>query len=297
MTEAEARHLLNAILDDLGVAAGDTVYLAVDMAGVPLPFWKAELSRAAIRARQERWCGFLFDMLMARLGPQGTILAPTFSYGYARGEAYVHEDTPSETGPFTEWFRRHPQAVRSLHPIHSVAAVGAKAEAICGGLTGKAAYGTGSVFARLPATTKFLCLGATLGASLTYAHHLEQMYGVNHRYTKIFDTPVTRSGQVVAGPWLCFMRYLGTPVRANVHALEAALRDEGALAESPRLPAMQCVGLTQVDDIAGRMLAADPWAFTKEKVEIRMEAGDAAEIGEALQACDRMIVRFRPVAE
>jgi aminoglycoside 3-N-acetyltransferase len=280
VTEDDARAQINLILDDLAIGSGDVVYLAIDMGRLPLPAYPAALSRDAIRAREERWCRFLLDCLLARLGAEGTILAPTFTYAYAaRQEPYVHEESPSETGVFTEYLRRHPQARRSLHPIHSVAGLGRRAAELLDDIAGRAAYGEGSVFARLDRVdTKFLCLGASLGASLTYAHHMEQVYGVNHRYTKVFRTPVHQGGREVPGPWLCFMRYLGTPVRANVHALESGLRAAGVLRESTRFAgAHQCAAIADVRRVGYAMLARDPWAFAKEPVEIRIEADSSAK--------------------
>ncbi len=294
MTEAEARSKLEAILADLGVRRGDILYLAIDMGQLPLPYFPAALSRKAFREREQKWCEFLFDVLMDIVGAEGTILAPTFTYAYAAHQKpYIHEESPSETGPFTEFLRRRPEAVRSLHPLHSVVGIGAHAAELLEGLKGKAAYGALSVFARLETVNvRFLCLGASLGASLTYAHHLEQLYGVNHRYTKIFNVPVLCDGAEVTGPWLCFMKYLGTPIRANVHALEHYMRSQGTLRVSELWdhPA-QLAERIDVENAAFTMLAENPWAFTKEPIEIHIETNDTRP-----QMAHHTAVRFYPAA-
>ena len=135
------------------------------------------------------------------------MIVPLFSYAYARQHVpFVYEETPSEVGAFSEHIRRKPQTVRSLHPLFSLGAVGPAAHTICDD-TGRSAYGERSAFGRLRAAgTTFVCLGTTLPRSLTYVHHLEHLYGVNHYMHKAFDAPVYRGGQLVPGPWLAFVR-------------------------------------------------------------------------------------------
>ncbi|MEO5335333.1 MAG: AAC(3) family N-acetyltransferase [Magnetospirillum sp. WYHS-4] len=295
MNEQEAIDLYTAALRHLGIGRGDIVYLAVDMARLPLPAYPAKLNREAIRAREQRWCAFVLERLQETIGPEGTLIAPTFFYSYARSNGpYIHEESPSETGPFTEYFRTLPEARRSLHPIYSVAAIGPLASEIADGIVGKSAFGAMSVFGRLTRyPIKFLFLGASVGESLTHAHHLEHMYGCNHRYHMVFNTPVSMGGHEIPGPWLCFMRYLGTPVRADVFPLERRLRERGVLVEWPDWPhPMQMVTIEDAERIGYEMLAEAPWSFTREPVEIHMESP-----GKAPHPALQTAVRFHPDPE
>ena len=275
MNESEAQSLLLDFLQELGVREGDVLYLAVDMSRVPLPAIKPQLTRKGMEELQMKWCAFLLNTLKKSVGAFGTLLAPAFTYAYAGGNVpYVHETSPSETGPFTEYFRRHSEC-RSLHPLHSVAGIGAKARVILED-TGRSAFGLRSPFGRLNKhQVKFLTLGTTIGASLTYAHHLEQLYGVNYRYHVMFNTPVFRDGLQIPGPWLCFSRYLGAGVVPCVANLKEGLRKAGALREISNWPhPMQLVEVEKVDDVAMRMLDANPMAFISEPVEVRMDSSD-----------------------
>lgn len=102
MTEVEASKTLKMLLDELGVASGETIYLAIDMGRMPLPSWPVALNRNAIREREDRWCAFLFEQIMEALGPHGTLLVGTFSYSCGNPEnPFVVEETRSEIGPFT----------------------------------------------------------------------------------------------------------------------------------------------------------------------------------------------------
>ncbi len=278
MTEAEARDQLRDILAALEVRRGDTVYLGIDMGHVPLPGYSAELTRDAIRAREEKWCAFVLQVLREALGPEGTLLVATFTYSYAgQSVPFVLEESPSEVGPFTEYFRRQPDTIRSLHPLHSISGVGRHAHAILDNV-GKAEYGAMSPYARLGEYgTKLLCLGAPLAASITYVHHLEQTYGINHRYTKAINTPVYRNGERVPGPWLCFMRYLGVATMPRHEHIEERLRAEGVLREATiDAHPMQCVDVHDVDRIGYAMLVENPCAFLERSVEVRLDESEVA---------------------
>jgi aminoglycoside 3-N-acetyltransferase len=59
------------------------------------------------------------------LGKRGTLLMPTFTYCHdGRGEAFHPDQSPSKTGLITETFRQMSDVIRSLCPVHSVAAWG-----------------------------------------------------------------------------------------------------------------------------------------------------------------------------
>ncbi len=80
------------------------------------------------------------DALLQALGPQGTLVVPTFTYPTAGDSKFVFDPvhTPSQMGAISEAARRRPQAHRSIHLAHSIAAIGPLAETIAtaGGASG-----------------------------------------------------------------------------------------------------------------------------------------------------------------
>ncbi len=277
MTVAEARAQLNLILDDLKVEKGETLFLGTDLARVPLPKIQVPLTREAMRSRERDWCRFLLDSLLDRLGPNGTVLIPTTSNGYGRhGTPYIHEETPSEISAFSEFLRVQPEAIRSLHPLLSVGGIGKNASAILDNV-GKAAFGALSPYGRLAAfDAKFVFLGSGVHA-LIYGYHLQQVYGVNHMYNKLFNAPVYRGGQLVEGPWLCCLRYLGAGIERDFVPLEERVKKEGCLNLSTHSShSMQSITVADMDRIGFRMLEENPWAFTNGPVEIHVAAPGSA---------------------
>src|SRR5271157_6657539 len=51
------------------------------------------------------------------IGNEGTIVAPTFTYSFCKGEVFDPANTVSQMGIFAEMLRRQPAARRSEEPI------------------------------------------------------------------------------------------------------------------------------------------------------------------------------------
>jgi aminoglycoside 3-N-acetyltransferase len=103
-------HPVAAFLADLGIGRADTVLMHSAFAG---------LSRRGFRAED------VADQLVETLAA-GTIAMPTMSWRAVNPDTPVFDEraTPSITGVLTETFRTRCAGPRSLHPTHSVAAVG-----------------------------------------------------------------------------------------------------------------------------------------------------------------------------
>jgi len=106
---------------DLGLAAGDLVYVHSGMDGLSLafPFYR------------------ILFLIQEVIGPDGTVLFHSYpnhrmsSYEYLQqGKIFDVRRTPSYTGILTEFARRQRHAVRSLHPTKSVCALGPVAREI-----------------------------------------------------------------------------------------------------------------------------------------------------------------------
>lgn len=276
LVEPVAERLV-AALRAVGVRPGRVVYLGVDLAGIALPRWPVPRTAEDMRSRRVRVCAFVRDAVRAAVGAEGTILVPAFTYDYARsGTPYDHDTSPAELGPFPEWFRRQDGVIRSFHPLFSVSGEGPRAEAILDD-AGRAAFGPSSPFGRLTAEDAlFVSLGVNLAHWLTFAHHLEQIAGVNYSYSKAFTRPVRRSGLEVTGPFFAFVRYLGNGIDIALDGLESAVRDTGALQEHrDEAGFFQAAAAADVERIGLAMLARNPFAFIRRPVVVHVDAPGA----------------------
>lgn len=124
------------------------------------------------------------EALLRAVGPSGTVLVPTLTGTESDGSGpdldFDLEQTPCWTGAIPEAVRRRPDAIRSAHPTHSVAAVGAGAHRLtedhelC-----IAPCGAGSPYAKLAADPdgRILLLGCDHESNTTL-HHVEEIAGV-----------------------------------------------------------------------------------------------------------------------
>jgi aminoglycoside 3-N-acetyltransferase len=92
----------------------------------------------------------VIDALLEAIAPGGTLMLPTFNYTSQAPEPYLDpRTTPCRTGIINELGRQRPNAVRSLHPSHSVAAIGPDAEELTRDHLACRALGLGSPLDRL----------------------------------------------------------------------------------------------------------------------------------------------------
>lgn len=126
----------------------------------------------------------------ALLDVVGTVLVPTLTGSEALSPqnppVFYVEETPCWTGRIPETLRKRPHAIRSLHPTHSVAALGVNAESLtddhvdsitpCDELS---PYGK---LARLQ-NGYILLIGVSHMSNTTF-HHVEEIVGVDYHLQK-----------------------------------------------------------------------------------------------------------------
>ncbi len=123
------------------------------------------------------------------LGPDGILAVPCFSYSACKGEPFDPATTPGVGGMFPEWLRKRPDAVRSLDPIFSVAAVGPGAGELLADLSSEC-FGPGSFWERLAARDGIV-VNLNLNAGFNaLAHYAERLAGAPWRMDKAFPALV-----------------------------------------------------------------------------------------------------------
>lgn len=138
-------------------------------------------------------CGFVAGgaaevvrLVRAWAGP-GTLAMPAHTYCYpdAAGQVEVFDPatTPSRVGAVTEAFRRQPGVRRSLHPSHSLAAIGPQAAALVAGHERcDTPCGSGTPYRRLvDEDAGVLMFGVSLN-TYTLFHTAEDAAGVGYLY-------------------------------------------------------------------------------------------------------------------
>lgn len=173
-----------AALQTVGVARGDCVFSHSNVAFFGIPdcapaaaavygLWKAAFREA--------------------LGPEGTLVFPTFSYSFCHGEPFDPDRTPGTCGVLSEEMRKDPEALRSADANFSVAAIGARAAELTVDPPEKS-FGPGSFFERfLAADGKFVNLN--VHPATTFLHYVEARNAVPYRWHKPFRGILLRNGR------------------------------------------------------------------------------------------------------
>ena len=247
---------VSASLRAIGIGPGEVAFIHSDISRIG---WMTGAGNRleVLQAYQDA----IFDVL----GPGGTIAALTCTESYAReSRPYDHEASPSEQGNLSEFIRLTPNAIRSLHPLFSVSALGRQATKICADEIAPTGFGHDSPFQRLRETDAWIvCLGVDL-KSMTFVHHIEQTYGVPYGYTKEWSAPVTRSSGSIAQRFFAFVRYLNAGINYDFSKFQGELLERG-LARSTHVGYGVVWGVRARDvfDLGMRRLKEDPFYFLK----------------------------------
>ena len=276
-----SRSSLVSALRSGGIGPGDTVLVHLDLAAL------GEAEGASSPASRN---ALVREALFEVVGPQGTILVPTYSFSFCRQEDFDPETTPTVSGPwspgvdFPEEFRSLPGAVRSRDPIHSIAGVGPRATELLADVPATC-FGEGSVFHRLLLAGAKVC---TIGLGLdeaTFRHYVEERIGVPYRFRKLFTGRVRENGAFRKMGWLYYVRILAENAFPDGSRLASLAESEGRCRVVPvgagRISVISC---RDFDELTERALRRDPW-FTA-----RGPAGDSMELERARVAARPIVV-------
>lgn len=161
-------------------------------------------------------------------GPDGTVLFPLFSWDFPKGIPFDVRTSPSQMGSLTEAARLHPDAVRTGHPIYSFAVIGAQSASFRG-LMNFSGYGADSCFAKLREMGgKIAVLDLPDQNSMTFYHHVEEMYDAPYRYHKTFRGLYTDwSGNTEEREYGLFVRNIEQGVQTHVDPMGEILWSDG----------------------------------------------------------------------
>lgn len=162
-------------LENLGIQKGDTIMIHGD--AIILNFINGETLLDKIK--------LLREVLMNKIGRNGTLLVPTFNYSFLKKKKFNPLNDKSEIGLFSEIFRSIDEKKRSSHPVFSFLIIGKnRKKLINAGIND--CFGKNSIFKKFhDLNGKILTFGCGFN-KITFAIHLEEMFGVNYRFHKYF---------------------------------------------------------------------------------------------------------------
>jgi len=250
--------------EGIGVTKGSTVMLRTDFRS--LGFFE--------NGDKERMLFAHFDVLADLVDlSKGTIVVGTSStYLCDTDKPFDVENTPSERGLLTEFFRTRESAVRSFHPFMSYSAVGKNAGHICNNVS-RHPYGPETPKDRLlDLNARCVSVGLHPRFTCTIVHHIEFLVGVPYRYVKEFIHPVVRNGKIIREPFYLYVWYKECNIKRNYNVkIFNRFFKEGYTIQDHGLGRGKVYGYSMVDFYRSTIQAFrdDIYIWTEEPPKIR----------------------------
>jgi aminoglycoside 3-N-acetyltransferase len=162
----------------MGINKGDIVLLSSDV---------TDLFIQCKKHGEKLDLNILLNKFQEAITKEGTLLIPTYNWGFCKGKAFDYNKTPSKTGIIGDIALKRKDFKRTKHPIYSFAVWGKDMDFLCS-LENKESFGADSPFAYLEkvnAKNAFIG-GASLRNCFTYVHYIEQKLGADYRFPKLF---------------------------------------------------------------------------------------------------------------
>ncbi|WP_405107480.1 AAC(3) family N-acetyltransferase [Paenibacillus sp. FSL K6-1217] len=196
---------------------------------------------------------------------EGLLVLPTHTWSYidAQNPRFSVLESPSCVGILPELFRKRPGVIRSWHPTHSVAALGADAALFTAGdERWDTPCARGSVYGKLlDRGAEIMLLGVDLRRN-TFIHGIEEWVDIPGRMTDGHEAlyTVTPEGGEIAVP---SRRHCGLSWSQHFWKVESVLEDGGALRRgSFGDAAVMLCGTAETTRILSDMLRENPDLFS-----------------------------------
>jgi len=187
-------------LDNLKINKGDILYIASDITRILLHH----------KRKEEKFnANDLIDYFLERVGSKGSLLFPTFNWGFCKGETFDYNKTPSETGSLSKIALLREDFLRTKHPIYSFVVKG-KDQDYLYNLDDESGWGPKSLFAYFyENNAKNLFIGIDYKNGFTFDHYFEEKIGVDYRYFKYFEAKyINRQGKEQTKKYTMYVRDL-----------------------------------------------------------------------------------------
>lgn len=201
---------------------GDNVFVTSDV--------KA-LIYDCIQHEDETDIQIIIDGIIDIIGPEGTLVFPTFNWAFCKGEAYDHYKTPCKTGSLGKEALKRDDFKRTKHPIYSFAVWGKGQEEMCA-LDNHSSFGIDSPFTyMLEHNFRNLFIDKDLQHSFVFVHYVEETVGpVSYRYLKDFTADYTDDkGRTRKATYSMNVRDLDLDVENVIYAYEPEFIEKGVM--------------------------------------------------------------------
>ena len=167
----------DSFTEQLHINKGDRIWLS------------SELIKLIFRFKKEgiRFDGSaLIDSFQSAVGPEGTLILPTFSFDFSNKGFYDIVNTKGTTGALGNIALERPDFGRTGHPMHSFAVWGRDKDELMD-MTNKNSFGMDSPFGYCVGRhVRQIIVGTDYVHAMTFIHYAEVVCNVPYRFAKSF---------------------------------------------------------------------------------------------------------------
>jgi aminoglycoside N3'-acetyltransferase len=248
-------------LKNAGLEEGNSAYFSTSL---------GLLGIAEDVSSQEELNALFFKAIKQVLGPNGTLIVPTYSYTFgpstkANPSVFDPQTTPAEIGPFPNFILKQPGVVRALEPMMSMAALGPNSEKLFKNLP-HTSYGADSTYERMLSISNMKCVSIGLGPNWTpFIHYADWLARVPHRYDKLFYGGIKNyQSDIEYLYWIYSVPARIEQSYADAHSIGKKAAERGIWQFSPLGRARVYVGdYRQYFEFVMSELHSNPWSLAR----------------------------------
>ncbi len=200
----------------LNIQPGDQVLLTSD------------ILKLAIKARKEEKefdVNAFIDSFIETIGPEGTLLIPSYNFDLENGDSYSVSETVPMTGSLAVAAMKRKDFVRTSNPMHSFLACGKDAQYLAD-VKNISSFGPDSPFAYLFEKNALMIFAGTSAAdAMTFTHFVEESLQVRYRKYKDISIDYTdNSGKTADRKYRIYAKKYGWTMM--LHLIEKVFSDD-----------------------------------------------------------------------
>lgn len=210
------------IANILDINEGDTLFVSSDL----VDLFSTELAYSHKRPN----VNLFIDTLIEKIGPEGTMILPTYNWDFCKGITYDWKNSKGKTGSLGNSCLKRTDFKRTKHPIYSYAVYGKDQQLLCD-KDFIDSFGPESVFNYIDQKhAKQLAIGVNLDHCFTYVHYVEELFKdfVEYRFIKEFSADyIDEFGVKTHRTYSMFVKHLDKYIETCLNPLEDGLIQEG----------------------------------------------------------------------
>lgn len=176
---------LRDILLALGITRNDKILVSSEVIKLIIQLVEGDQSKLRDKATMTHLLDEVIDCIKDIVGDGGTVLFPTYFWGFCKGKVFDYYKTQGQTGILSNRALSRNDFTRTCHPIYSFAVWGEGTNELVG-LQNKSSFGKDSPFAWLHKNQGKQLVFDAIG--FTFVHYVEETFGVSYRYLKDFTS-------------------------------------------------------------------------------------------------------------